>query len=452
MLNAPSFLTEDKARAERHAHLTEGISNPLVKNVVETLLDNQQYRAVHESTDSSAVALFTRIAKPLIRRIYPALVANDLVSIQPMTLPTGKVFYLDFKLSDTMGALTAGTRTDSETGGLYAVGYSNKPQYYTSGIVRNDATPGTGDGTKTVFSLAKQGIKAGSVVVRVNGTVQTAGITVDLKAGTLTFSAAPANGATIVADYQLQFEGNSNAPEVELTMQSSSVDAEQKRIRARWTLEAQQDLQAYHGIDAEAELTKHMADEVKREIDRTIIDDLVSAGSSTVTTWNYTWPGASAGYPAQRDYLETLVHAINDAALNIYKKRFVQANFIVCGTDVLSRLDKLQSFRVLNGGANVPSGGVAGGSVSLGSGPNVLGTLESRYKVIVDPLFQANTILVGYKGEDWQKTGYVFAPYVAFESQTFIDPNDLVPRKGLMTRFGRHLVNKDFYATVSIAP
>lgn len=433
MLPNASFLREDKARMERWAHLTEGLQSEYDKRVLETLLDNQS--ALQEETTTANVAEFNRIAYPLIRRVFPGLVANRLVSIQPAELPTTMVFYLDFKYGTSLAPTVAGDRAD------YQAGKRNK--WYASGVVKGEAV-GTGDGSTTTFNLDWYPVKPGSVVIYVDSVVTSADV--DHETGAITFTTAPEAGASITADYALVMEGlgskgNAVIPEVELDMSSASVTVETKKLKAKWTIEMEQDFAAYHRRSAESELVKFMSDEIRREIDRLIIDDLYENASAGNINWDSTIPQGTS----RKDHYETLMHAIGDASLQIYKKRLVHANFVVLSPDALNYLDKVNTFRVDPRFADDPVN-----TALISGGPNVMGTLSNRYTVVVDPLFPANKILVGHKGASWLETGYVFAPYRAFQTQTFVDPNDMIPRKGLMSRFGRHLISGDFYATVTI--
>jgi hypothetical protein len=267
--------------------------------------------------------------------------------------------------------------------------------------------------------------------------------------GVITFAAAPANAAVITADYDLVMEalgskGTAVIPEITLDMTSASVSVESKKLKTRWTLESDQDLRAYHGLDAEDELVTHMAREIRLEIDRLIVDDLVAAAQSNVN-WDSTIPANTLA----KDHYETLAHAITDASTLVYKKRLRYANFVVMSPDNAAFLDKINSFRQI--GFQGTDGGERAARVNLQSGPNVFGTLSNRYTVIVDPLLSNSKILVGYRGEGMMETGYIYAPYAAFATQTFIDPNTMVPVRGLMTRFARHLVSGDFYATVTVS-
>lgn len=440
-----SFLREDEARQGRWAHLTEGIESEYQRKVLETLLDNAKALAERrligarwdEQTTTDDIAAFNRVAYPLIRRIYPELVANELVSIQPTQLPVTLVFFLDFVYGTNLAPTVAGDRNDYEAGKFNRL--------YASGAVRGEEV-GTGTGTETDFQLDWYPVREGSVVIYVDG-VPSNDVTIDHATGAITFGTAPDDGAAITADYNLVMEGlgsqgNAQIPELELEMSSAQVGVESKKLKAKWTIEASQDLAAYHGLSAEGEMVRALAREIRQEIDRMIIEDLYTHASAANVNWDSTVPADTK----QSEHYETLIHAIGDVSNEIYKKRLRHANFVVCAPDTINMLDKINAFRLTQGAAT--DGKVRTATIS--SGPNVMGTLSNRYRVIVDPTFPTNKVLVGYKGEDWTDTGYVYAPYVAFQTQTFIDPNDMIPRKGLMTRFGRHLVNGDFYGTVTI--
>ena len=430
-----TFMREDAARTARHAALTEGLTG-IRRAMVEQLMDNAE-RYISEETDTSKIAVFTRVAKPLIRRIYAGLVANDLVSIQPMTMPTQKVFFLDFLRQTNQSPTVAGDRNDYE---------ANKPnKFYAGGVIKGEVI-GTGDGSNKNFNTALFPVRPSSVTVYVSS-VPTTAYTLNEVTGAIVFTAAPSAAASVTADYALVMEGlgskgNSQIAELGLSMSSATVDAEEMKLKTRWTLESQQDLKAYFGLSIEDELTKQLGDEMRRELDRLIIDDLVA----NATAANFTWSKAIPGTEKRSEHYETLIHAIGDVSNEIYKKRLKHATFVVLAPDTLQMLDKTNTFRLTSGQGADGSPTAA----TLSAGPNVFGTLANRYNVVVDPLFPTNKVLVGHKGDDWQSTGYVYAPYVAFATETWTDPNTMKPVKGLMSRFGRHLVNGDFYGTITI--
>lgn len=465
MRTNPEFLDENYGTkaVTRWAPLLEGIRDPYRRMTTARLLDNQAAWNQEAATTTADIAPFTRISLPLIRRIYPSLIANDLVSIQPISQPTGKIFYLDFEYASNVAPVAIGDRNDYQAGANPGDNI-RKAKNYTKGFARG-AVVGTGDNTNKDFLLPgvspspytdstftpvrdnanlKVYVNAVAVTVVTTGTPSSGQVKVDLRNGKLTFGTAPANAAAVTADFDLRIQGDdSRIPELKMKMSDSAIAAETRKLKVRWELEAEQDFYAYHGLSLESELISHAADEVSREIDREIIDTLLANAGDNVnwdTDYDPTSGNPGEGY-SRKEYNETLVHAILDAEQAIYEKRLVRANWIVVGPAVASRLEKLNTFRL--------SDTFDKGNVS--SGPHVFGVMQNRFRVIMDPLFAADKILVGHKGASFQETGFVYAPYVGLmTTPRFMDPNDFTPRRGLMRRDAAKLISGDFYATVTL--
>jgi len=439
-----SFLREDTARTERWKHLTEGITDEYKRKATEQLMDNAQKLADGtltgaklEDTTTQSIATWNRTAYPMIQRITQGTVGFDLVSVQPMALPVTMVFFLDFLMSTTQSPTTAGQRVD------YAAGHFNR--FYTAGVVRDEGL-GTGNSSTTVFNTDLYPVRSGSETVYKNSVAQTTGYTIDYTTGAITFSVAPTTGVVLTVDYALVQEGlgskgNSIIPEMELSMTSAMVGSESRRLKSRWTLDVQQDMQSYHGKSTEKLMVAAMANQLRAEMDRQIIDNLLEGATAGNTNWSKAIPtGTKKG-----DHYETLIHAMTDTSNEMYKKRFRHANWAVMGPDNITRLSQINSFRATGASTDgkVPTG-------SIQTGPNVVGTLSEVMRVVVDPLFDADTILLGYKGESFDDTGYIHAPYVSFQTDTFLDPATLKSVKGVQTRYGSHLVNGDCYGTVTV--
>lgn len=348
------IFAEDPERAKRWAHLTKGL-NSMDSIVMEMLLDNEAKYAAEVAVETavSDIAAFTTFAFPLVRRIYPNLIAKNIVSIQPMSQPTGLVFYLDFKDED-------GNKLDKTLDKAYS--------------------------TK-------------------NGTVKT----------------------------------------VKLELSKATVTAITKRLKATIDIEAQQDLKSYYKLDGSSLLLRTLADQIIREIDETIIDELFTAAATGDGAGNVNWSKtpltADTTSEAKRAYRETLYESIADAATKIFKKSYRKPNFIVADPDSCSRLEKLEDFKMEEGATP----GV------LGIGRHLLGTLKRKYTVYEDPWLSAEKMLIGYKGGDWFDTGYAYAPYIPiYNTPMLTDPSDFKMKQGSMTRFGKKLINAGFYATLTI--
>jgi hypothetical protein len=427
----PSFLVESKERREKWAYLTEGLDD-YKRLALETMLENASRWAMTEQSDTSNVQAFTTFGFPLIRRVFPNLIANDLVSVQPMTMPTAMVFYLDFAYGTTIRGTTAGD----------VIADKFNP-YYAGGMVRG-LLLGTGDGNKTVFTVPNGTqilpVLADSFTVYVDGVAVVATLT-DAATGEFTLSSAPAAGAAVTVDYSLSTptEGGNDIPEIDFDMRSESVVAETKKLKAKWTLESQQDMLAYHGVNAETELLAILGDEIRREIDRLIINDLYNIASAGNVNWAKTMPADYEG--SDREYKATLWEAIIDANTLIYKRRFRNATWIVADPDTCSRLEKLDGFAETK----------QEWSGNSGMGLERFGIIRNRFMVYKDPLAPPNKMLLGHRGTSMFETGYVYAPYVPlFTTPVFMDPNDMVPRRSVMSRFARKPIIPDLYATVTL--
>jgi hypothetical protein len=253
-------------------------------------------------------------------------------------------------------------------------------------------------------------------------------------------------------------------PEIDIKVESIAVTAVTRKLRARWSPELAQDLNAYHSLDAEVELTQILSEQIALEIDREILNDLLTQ-AKTSRYWSRA-PGnfvnrengnavtkASSLSPGPaftgtvREWYETLVETIIDVANEIHRLTLRgSANFIVVSPDVATMLEASVLYRpdyTLDGDGQV------GAPFSLGA--DKVGTLSNRFTVYKDPYFPRNKILVGYKGGSYLETGYVYAPYVPLiVTPTIFAPEDFTPRKGVMTRYGKKMVRSDFYGTVTV--
>jgi len=547
--------------------LLEGLSNERTKHTMARLLENQAKELLRESNTmaSGDVEGFAAVAFPIVRRVFAGLIANDLVSVQPMSLPSGLIFFLDFKVSDTAGAPRLGYGTNDSlygggvlgqqiTGGVSLTGlnaekafynmnngYSSPTGSYTSptfvalasGVfgdgtldswVRYDAdflSGASGTGTALVLvsaSLASltnfnkkdfvavslsgstpnlTGSNNSTLVRRLtrlgDGTVvgshttsadavyfvfagaagkTAANVSTDVTAAGTSpvlsfpiidpFGTSVAAGSTnalgaIAGTSTWGLEGNANIPEIDIKVDSISITAVTKKLKAKWTPELGQDLNAYHNLDAEVELTSILSEQIGLEIDREILEDLIKGATAGTFYWSRS-PGlfvnrttgveigASAKAPdftgTVSAWYETLIETINDVSAQIHRKTLRGgANFIVCGPETANILEFTSGFR-----AKVTHEDEKGeiGAVNVGS-------ISKKFDVYVDPYFLRNVILVGRKGSSFLESGYVYAPYVPLQvTPTIFGTEDFVPRKGVMTRYAKKMVKPDLYGLVII--
>ena len=254
-------------------------------------------------------------------------------------------------------------------------------------------------------------------------------------------------------------------PEIDIKVESIAVTAATRKLRARWSPELAQDLNAYHSLDAEVELTQILSEQVALEIDREILNDLLTEARGANLYWSRA-PGkflnketglevklsdSLAAGPrftgTVREWYETLSETII-VANTIHRKTLRgSANFIVTSPDVCTMLEASVLYR-----ASISLDGDGQVKTPFSLGAEKVGTLSNRFTVYKDPYFPRNKILVGYKGGSYLETGYVYAPYVPLiVTPTIFAPEDFTPRKGVMTRYGKKMVRADFYGTVTVA-
>jgi hypothetical protein len=572
-------------RAEGHALLSkwektgllEGLDQEVSRKNMARLLENQAKELLRESSSMAGgdVEGFAAVAFPIVRRVFAGLIANDLVAVQPMSLPSGLIFFLDFTVDgsrptpakDGYAADTSfyggGVVGSQITGGVSLSGFNAEAGPYglnngyasptgshfvkfdqlvlvSSGAVgANGTDPGgddydglsTAEQTKLDKLCSYDPDLSGSMVAVVEMTGSSAlrqlahadlatihGVTNSTNAGVLrvvrrltrlssgsttnvpgeadyklTMVLAQASGAVAFDDgtasslmgiatgsngFDLRFaindnltgsvalgsvigantfglEGNVDIPEINIKVDSLAVTAQTKKLKAKWTPELGQDLNAYHNLDAEVELTSILSEQIALEIDREILEDLVVGATAGTLYWSRS-PGlfvnretgaeigASSAAPdftgTVSEWYETLIETINDVSARIHRKTLRGgANFIVCGPEVANILEFTAGFR-----ASVTADDERGSA-----GAVRVGAISKKFDVYVDPYFLRSVILVGRRGTSFLESGYVYAPYVPLQTTpTIFGPEDFVPRKGVMTRYAKKMVRPDMYGLV----
>jgi len=262
-----------------------------------------------------------------------------------------------------------------------------------------------------------------------------------------TFASTEANNQAFLATYRIykSLEFEDKIGEVSFDLQSVTVSVTERKLRAQWSPEMAQDVAAFHNIDAEAELTALLSEQVAAEIDREILRDLRKAASWNLR-WDYNgWKRFSAGTTpyTQKDWNQTLITAINQISAQIHKSTLRGgANWIVVSSEVSAIFDDLEYFHVSN---------AAPEQDQYNMGIERVGTLAGRYQVYRDPYFPANQVLLGHKGTSLLDTGYIYAPYVPLQlTPTMYNPFNFTPIKGIMTRYAKKVVNNRFYGRITV--
>ena len=534
--------------------LLEGLAVDHKRAGMARLLENQAKQLLKEASSMAAgdVEGFASVAFPLVRRVFGGLLANDLVSVQPMSLPSGLIFFLDFTYQSTrLGAdadesvygggvvgkniQTGVTDITEEGGGFYnlANAYSSPTASVTiqidNSVLASTQVTALTDAQKKLIrfdpdvlatttnrvAIFKSDDVVATALPQVNldalGAIEfTAGTFATLGDGTparrLTFVdadsklnlvlvrdggaiTAPTSGQTTIVEYPIvdDFQaggaigavvgddtwgleeplfgsGNSSdaarntkneIPEIDIKVDSIAVTAITKKLKAKWSPELGQDLNAYHNLDAEVELTSILSEQIALEIDREILNDLIQGATAGTFYWSRSpglfvnrTTGAEIGATSAApdftgtvsEWYETLIETINDVSAQIHRKTLRGgANFLVTSPEVANILEFTAGFRA-SVTADADRGTV--GAVKVGA-------VSKKFDVYVDPYFPRNVVLVGRKGGSFLESGYVYAPYVPLQvTPTIFGTEDFIPRKGVMTRYAKKMVRPDMYGLV----
>ena len=505
--------------------LLEGISNETEISNMAQLLENQAKQLVTEATATNMFGAngeeWNGVALPLVRRIFSEIAAKEFVSVQPMNLPSGLIFYLDFKYGTGQPGFTTGSGKDSQAdsvfgitetgsnavGGLYGAGrfgytinddatatISTKAAAPTSTAMVTasisaadfnydtawSASTAGGVFQKLTFSTASftrpdlEGVRAFTIsgsnittfypqftVVNSNDSQISFVVRVTSAVGatdaTIRYQKQPTDSTrgdfeTTKSQMELNPETDINIPELNIEMRSVPIVAKTRKLKAQWTPEFAQDLNAYHSIDAEAELTSMLSEYVSQEIDFEILDMLIQ-NALTTGYWSakigQVWNGSAFVQDSfngqayiQGTWFATFGTVLQRVSNQIHAKTMRGgANFIVCSPDVATVLESIPGY-VADG---------TGAEREFAFGLTRVGSFAQRYKVYKNPYMQENLVLMGYKGTQFLETGAVYAPYIPLIMTPLVyDYKNFTPRKGVMTRYAKEMVRGEFYGKVYV--
>lgn len=438
---------EINALGNRGKALADGKWRPLVESIEDSstreltaiLLENQRLfvDSLEEDVRIQSIGSFEKFVFPIVRAVFPNLIAKDIVSVQPMTGPTSLVFYLDAVYGTTKGGVTAGdTMFSARKGHLADDQYSSEAvsgetlnNVFAGGtaagtLAFHSARPGTFWATDGVETFTDNGIGGLIGSAAGTGTINYANGAVSV-----TPNADPGNGTSLTVNYYYNSEGSDQIPIVDINLSSVPVRAIPHKLRARWSVEAATNLKAIHGMDAESELVALLSEKIRWDVDRRIINDLFTIASAGSVTWNKPAPAAIS----YNDHKQTFIDALIEASNLIFRAtRRGTGNFVVCGTNVANVIESLYGFRP---------------QAVAGNGVVFVGTLQGRWSIYKDPYMDADTFLVGWKGSSFLEAGYVYAPYVPLYTTPTYVLDDMLNRKGMMSQYGVKAINGDFYAT-----
>jgi len=515
--------------------LLEGLTTEVERNNMAVILENQAKQLVVETNVTAGTNSmlggtgenWAGIALPLVRRVFAEIVAKDFVSVQPMSMPSGLVFYLDFQYGDNKTPFQAGKSlygsladvqaTDYDitnvdpTGGLYGQGrYGYSMNQFSASVTVTTASYATAasDSLAPFVNYDSRYIGTSTTLYRVNisdAQLATLDLPDFLAASAFIISGSGVNPANVLQQFTTYVSGSgmnfiTNAqpsvgaastvlfynkqttpaqrgdfeadrsntsvpnsldpdqiviPTVNIQMKSDSIVAKTRKLKAQWTPELAQDLNAYQNIDAEAELTGLLSQYIAMEIDLEILA-MLTEEAATTGYWsaenNKIWNGTSfvqtstttgGFYNTQGGWFATLGTVLQSVSNKILQKTLRgQANFLVISPAVATIMQSIPGY-ASDAGADLDK--------VFNFGSQKMGTLNSRYKVYVNPYFSDNVILMGYKGAQFLESGAVYAPYVPLLMTPLVyDPDTFVPRKGIMTRYAKKMVRPEFYGKVFV--
>ena len=496
--------------ASKWSPLLEGVDDPWNRGVLAILLENQMthLRSLNEETLSTGVGSFTKYIFPILRRVFPNLIANQIVSVQPMTAAVGGIFTYEYKYGATKGTTTAGTNLIQNFQKYYSSEFIDYEVKVASGdvdgvkVLWNNATNATNRIPFKWLPLSPLNSSKGYVVtvywtsgaalksVTDNGSGSLVGDgtgSVDYTTGAWTLDTTgntPDNGTPIYATYFYNSELVSGTtapavngslyantdqvaqiPDINIDISLTTVTAITRKLKARWSAEAVDDLRAFHGLNAETELVAGMANEISLELDREIITDLIT-GAQFSATYNFTTGPArpvvgSGGSFTEIDSIRGLLTIIESVSAQIHRASLrAPANFIVVSPAVGAMLAQLTThgdFMMVNRAVD-PQIAPSYGPMNSNFGVSRLGTLMNKFAVYQDPFLdpssQGNSpnILIGLKGSSFLDAGYVYAPYIPLQvTPTFLDPDDFTFRKGLRTRYAKKMLRPEYYGAVTVS-
>jgi hypothetical protein len=532
--------------------LLEGLGSEVEKNNMAMILENQAKQLVVETSNNSqgggtftvgTGAQWAGVALPLVRKVFGAISSKEFVSVQPMNLPSGLVFFLDFQYdqqkvlnfgpsgnaftspASMYGNTNPGASTDAN-GGLYGAGrfaYSIN-QFSASSTLTQTVRRATWADVQYASELSSS-INTGTVysavtvnIAQLTGSGHTNPDMKGVRAFTLLSGSEPgivattssilpqytyvtgsnneqivfvyaANSASFASlspaagqytlyynvqpsdNYRGDFEDASNSgyanaesttadplaiPQIDISMKSEAIVAKTRKLKAQWTPEFAQDLNAYQALDAEAELTSIMSEYISLEIDLEVMDMLIQDASAWDEWWSAknnntlnsaktAWDTTAGFFNTQGQWFQTLGTKMQKVSNKIHQKTLRGgANFLVCSPTVATILESIPGF------AASSDGDVTKASYAFGI--QKAGQMNSRYTVYKNPYMTENLILMGYRGSQFLETGAVFAPYVPLIMTPLVyDPNTFTPRKGLLTRYAKKMIRPEFYGRIFVS-
>lgn len=484
--------------------LLEGLRSDTDKGNMSVMLENQARQLVTENSKTGTATnaeQWSGVALPLVRKVFGEIASKEFVSVQPMNLPSGLIFYMDFTYGTAVAPRTAGqsvygdtTSSNAPTGGLYGSGRFGYSINSVTASGLTTAAPVSGSSSSVNFQISPAGLFEVTVALSTLPNADATAIRSFVPSGSFTtylpqytrldatlqnvvfVVANPANGSGTAnigsVVYTVQPASNSrgdfedklgtsipprgvdlNIPEIDIQLRSIPIVAKTRKLKAVWTPELSQDLNAYHSIDAEAELTAMLSEYVSLEIDLEILEMLL-VNAQTTDYWSaqigVVWNGTNFVQDATlagqawttMTWYQTLGNRMQKVSNKIHQLTMRGgANFAVVSPDLATILETIPGFAAKTDGEKS----------SFAMGVSKVGDFQNRFTIYKNPYLSGNVMLMGFRGSNFLETGAVYAPYIPLIMTPLVyDPQNFTPRRGVLTRYAKQMVRSEFFAKIFV--
>ena len=498
------LLTESRKLSKKweKTGLLEGLKSDTERGNMAVLLENQARQLVTETSRTGTAQnaeQWSGVALPLVRKVFGEVAAKEFVSVQPMNLPSGLIFYMDFKYGTNVAPRTAGTSVYGDTtssvapqGGLYGAGRFGYSINDTTASFAPVVSAQAATSASVNFAISPAGLAEVEVPLSNLPSADVAAIRSFVPSGSgwttyfpqftklnalqngVIFVVNGASGSATVAQvtYTVQPSANSrgdfedrvgssipptgvdlNIPEIDIELRSIPIVAKTRKLKAVWTPELAQDLNAYHSVDAEAELTAMLSEYISLEIDLEILEMLLVNAQTTEywsakigTVWNGSNFVADSTLAGQAwttmTWYQTLGNTMQKVSNKIHQLTLRGgANFAVVSPDLATIIETIPGFAAKTDGNQ--------GNFAMGV--SQVGSFQNRFTIYKNPYLTGNVMLMGFRGSNFLETGAVYAPYIPLIMTPLVyDPQNFTPRRGVLTRYAKQVVRPEFFGKIIV--
>lgn len=499
-----ALLAQSRAASKKweKTGLLEGLKNDTEKGNMAVMLENQARQLITENSKTGTATnaeQWSGVALPLVRKVFAEISAKEFVSVQPMNLPSGLIFYMDFQYGTAVAPRTVGQSVYGDTtssaapqGGLYGAGrfgytVNDQTASFSAVVSSLNATSASVNYATSPANLCEVSVPL-SNLPNVDSTAirsfvpsgsgwttyypQYTRLSSDLQ--NVVFVVGGSSGSATVASVVYSYQPASNSrgdfedrvgssippngvdigiPEINISLQSIPIVAKTRKLKAIWTPELAQDLNAYHSIDAEAELTAILSEYISLEIDLEILEMLL-VNAQTTNYWSAqigtVWNGSNfvqdpnlAGQAwTTMTWYQTLGNVMQKTSNTIHQLTLRGgANFAVVSPNVASVIESIPGFAAKTDGT----------AANFAMGVSQVGSLQNRWTIYKNPYLTGNVILMGFRGSNFLETGAVYAPYIPLIMTPLVyDPQNFTPRRGVLTRYAKQMVRSEFFAKIFV--